>query len=137
MFKPLFNDLSTFEKERFGGYLNNVFSYAVKVIIKYYHEKEYTAYKICKDNPEKHGGETSMKQLIKSLKHLEPWKATRYWPPVNINNTLKRRSRRGNDLFSRKLSQDSCALKDITEELKILESSVQSTIKKEKKTANE
>ena len=38
-----------------------VFSEADKVIIKHYYEKEYTAYKIWKDNPEKHWDKTSVK----------------------------------------------------------------------------
>ena len=36
-----------------------VFSEADKAIIKYYHEKGYTTYKIWKDNPEKHWDKTS------------------------------------------------------------------------------
>ena len=40
------------------------FSDADKLIMKYYHQKGYTAYKIWKDNPEKHREKTSLKQLI-------------------------------------------------------------------------
>ena len=61
MFKPLINDLSTFKEQRVGGYLNNGFFDADKAIIKHYHEKAYTAYKIWKDNPEKHWVNTSVK----------------------------------------------------------------------------
>ena len=42
-----------------------VFSGADKAIIKHYYEKGYTAYKIWKDNPEKHWDKTSVKRLIK------------------------------------------------------------------------
>ena len=38
-----------------------VFSEADKVIIKHYYEKEYTAYKIWNNNPEKHWDKTSVK----------------------------------------------------------------------------
>ena len=42
-----------------------VFSEADKAIIKYYHEKGYTTYKMWKDNPEKHWDKTSGKRPIK------------------------------------------------------------------------
>ena len=42
-----------------------VFSDADNSIIKYYHENGYTAYKIWKDNPEKHWDKILVKQPIK------------------------------------------------------------------------
>ena len=42
-----------------------VFSETDKVIIKHYHKKGYTAYKIWKHNPKKHCGKTLVKQFIK------------------------------------------------------------------------
>ena len=42
-----------------------VFSGADKAIVKHYHEKGYTTYKIWKDNSEKHWNKTSVKRLIK------------------------------------------------------------------------
>ena len=42
-----------------------VFSEADKAIIKHYHEKGYTIYKIWKDNPEQNWDKTSVKRLIK------------------------------------------------------------------------
>ena len=39
-----------------------VFSEADKAIIKHYHEKGYTAYKIWKNIPEKHWEKTSVKR---------------------------------------------------------------------------
>ena len=64
MFKLLINDLLTLKEQQVGGYLNNFFSGADKVVMKHY-QKWYTAYKIWKNNPEKHQGRTSAKQLIK------------------------------------------------------------------------
>ena len=40
------------------------FSEADKAIIKYYNEKRYTAFKIWKDNRQKHWDKTSVKRLI-------------------------------------------------------------------------
>ena len=40
-------------------------------IIKHYHEKRYTACKICKDNPEKHWGKTSLRQTITRFGTME------------------------------------------------------------------
>ena len=69
MFKPLINNISTFKEQRVGG--DFVFSDADTAITKHYHEKGYIAYKIWKDNPEKHWDKTSVKRLIRRFEAFD------------------------------------------------------------------
>ena len=59
MFKPIYRRLKT--NKLADTLIIMVFSDADKTIVKHYHEKGYTVYKIWKDNPEKHWDKTSVK----------------------------------------------------------------------------
>ena len=80
-----------------------VFSDADKAIIKHYHERGYTAYKLWKDNPEKHWDKTSVKRL-EGFGTIERQIGSAC--PRTATTPEKRRIRRENDLFSIRSSRD-------------------------------
>ena len=108
MFKPFINDIPPFKEQRVAGYYNNGFSETDKAIIKYYHEKGYTAYKKWQEALGQNFDEATYKEIWSIWYHGN---TKRFWPSDNSDNSWKRKSRKGNDLFSRRSSWDSCALK--------------------------
>ena len=90
--------------------LTRAFSDADKRINKHYNEKGYTANKTREDNPEKHLNKTSLKRLIKRFEAFDTTEKQK-GSGCPRTATTPENEEAAEEMFSRRSSRDSCALK--------------------------
>ena len=107
------------------------FSDADKAIVKHYHEKRYTACKIWKDNPQKHCNKASAKRLIKRFETFGTLEKQKGSGHSRTATTPENEESVEEMICSQEdLPETHVPPKDISEGLKISQSSVRRMIKR-------